>query len=345
MLSPPTSGATSRTAKRSADNRRPAFDPQMQIYDDLLALLDKAITDLGGGGTGPGRVDLVYGGDKRTSGPKRRTRSRRASTCTRSRSSAPRSTRSALAEAKKGISTAGQRLARRCTRRRRRSATCGRNSSSRRSARISWLARRSRTHDGPERSAPAGVLRARTHTAATAATTYRRGRTPGGLDLARSADSGRTDDPTFSQPIITYDENQLIIAEARRSRPATSAAATTAFNTVRDALPTRRRSRAPTLTDIMNEKYILTVPERRGVERLQAHLHSGAQAGAETSSRCRDGSCTARRRRRRIRTSRRCRTNRRSPRAVTGMTRLVVRSGTGGPVDRWTGGPVDWWTE
>ena len=29
---------------------------QMQVYADLLALLDKAIADLGGGGTGPGRT-------------------------------------------------------------------------------------------------------------------------------------------------------------------------------------------------------------------------------------------------------------------------------------------------
>ena len=37
---------------------------RMQVYDDLLALLDKAIADLNGGGPGPGSVDLVYGGDK-----------------------------------------------------------------------------------------------------------------------------------------------------------------------------------------------------------------------------------------------------------------------------------------
>src|SRR5436190_4776674 len=40
------------------------FDPQLQIYDDLLTLLDKAIADLNGGGAGPGPIDLVYGGDK-----------------------------------------------------------------------------------------------------------------------------------------------------------------------------------------------------------------------------------------------------------------------------------------
>src|SRR5256885_3064994 len=41
-----------------------AFDPQMQIYDDLLVLLDKAIADINGGGAGPGTTDLVYSGDK-----------------------------------------------------------------------------------------------------------------------------------------------------------------------------------------------------------------------------------------------------------------------------------------
>src|SRR6266550_3917416 len=41
----------------------PQFDPQLQIYDDLLALLTQAITDLGGSGSGPGGYDLVYGGD------------------------------------------------------------------------------------------------------------------------------------------------------------------------------------------------------------------------------------------------------------------------------------------
>src|SRR5256885_9270306 len=40
------------------------FDPQLQIYDDLLALLDKAIADLNGGGAGPGPIHPGYGGAK-----------------------------------------------------------------------------------------------------------------------------------------------------------------------------------------------------------------------------------------------------------------------------------------
>jgi hypothetical protein len=42
---------------------QPHFDPQLQIYDDILAKLDQAITDLAGAGPGPGPNDFVYGGD------------------------------------------------------------------------------------------------------------------------------------------------------------------------------------------------------------------------------------------------------------------------------------------
>jgi starch-binding outer membrane protein, SusD/RagB family len=41
----------------------PALDPQAQVYGDLQALLDQAITNLAGPGPGPGVLDLVYGGN------------------------------------------------------------------------------------------------------------------------------------------------------------------------------------------------------------------------------------------------------------------------------------------
>jgi hypothetical protein len=41
----------------------PAFDPQLQVYDDIEAKLDQAIADLAGPGPGPGPNDFVYGGD------------------------------------------------------------------------------------------------------------------------------------------------------------------------------------------------------------------------------------------------------------------------------------------
>src|SRR4029079_6155218 len=49
-------------AEAVGDNPTPKFEGQMQVYADLLALLDKAIADLGGGGTRPGRHHLVHGG-------------------------------------------------------------------------------------------------------------------------------------------------------------------------------------------------------------------------------------------------------------------------------------------
>ena len=42
----------------------PAFDDQMAVYTAIQALLDVAITNLGGAGAGPGGNDLFFGGDK-----------------------------------------------------------------------------------------------------------------------------------------------------------------------------------------------------------------------------------------------------------------------------------------
>ncbi len=43
----------------------PNFDPQLVVYDSLQLLLDRAIADLGGAGEGPApTLDLIYGGDK-----------------------------------------------------------------------------------------------------------------------------------------------------------------------------------------------------------------------------------------------------------------------------------------
>lgn len=47
----------------AGDVADPVFDPQLQVYDDIEAKLDQAITDLAGAGPGPGGNDFVYGGD------------------------------------------------------------------------------------------------------------------------------------------------------------------------------------------------------------------------------------------------------------------------------------------
>jgi len=46
-----------------ATKTSPAFETQQQVYTDIDALLTAAIADLGGAGTGPGQFDLIYGGN------------------------------------------------------------------------------------------------------------------------------------------------------------------------------------------------------------------------------------------------------------------------------------------
>jgi hypothetical protein len=46
-----------------SETTAPALDPQQQVYADLQALLSEAITLLGGTGPGPGGNDLVFGGN------------------------------------------------------------------------------------------------------------------------------------------------------------------------------------------------------------------------------------------------------------------------------------------
>ena len=41
----------------------PHYDPQLQVFDDVEAKLDQAIADLAGAGPGPGNNDFVYDGD------------------------------------------------------------------------------------------------------------------------------------------------------------------------------------------------------------------------------------------------------------------------------------------
>jgi starch-binding outer membrane protein, SusD/RagB family len=47
----------------SSDIDKPHYDPQLQVYDDVEAKLDQAIADLAGTGPGPATNDFVYGGD------------------------------------------------------------------------------------------------------------------------------------------------------------------------------------------------------------------------------------------------------------------------------------------
>jgi hypothetical protein len=48
------------------DNPMPAFDEQMEVYASLQTLLSEAIANIGGAGAGPGAVDLFFGGAKQS---------------------------------------------------------------------------------------------------------------------------------------------------------------------------------------------------------------------------------------------------------------------------------------
>lgn len=240
-------------SEAAADNSEPAFDPQMQIYADLLTLLDGAITDIGGAGSGPGVFDLVYGGDK--------TKWVQAAHTIKARLHLRRVERlgnaeytAALAEANAGISSPANDF-----RTAHSSATSERNM---------W-AQFQVSSFGADLVAGAVLANMMVAQNDPRLPEYF-GKNPsggyGGFDVVTATTplseisplkgSARTDNPEFRQPIITYDENQLIKAEALL-QTGNIVGAALALNTVR-ARYGKGDIIAPTLADIMNEKYILT---------------------------------------------------------------------------------------
>ena len=236
-----------------AENSQPAFTPQMQIYADLLALLDGAITDLGSAGSGPGVFDLVYGGDQTkwvqvAHTLKARLHLRRVERLGNAEYTA------ALAEANAGISSPANDFKTQHS-----SATSERNM---------W-AQFQVSSFGADLVAGAVLANMMIAQNDPRLPEYF-GKNPsggyGGYDVVTASTplsqisplkgSARTDNPEFRQPIITYDENQLIKAEALLQTGNVVGAAL-ALNAVR-ARYGKADILAPTLADIMNEKYILT---------------------------------------------------------------------------------------
>jgi hypothetical protein len=244
-------------SQAAADNPTPAFDPQMTVYDKLQTLLDQAITDIGGAGSGPGVIDLVYG---HLSPAEQKTAWIEAAHTLKARLYLHTAEKlgsgqyaKALAEAQKGISTPNHDWKTKHS-----SATSERNL---------WAQFQisSFGNDLVAGSALVDIMKADNdprlpeyfgknqnggyggydvHTAATDV-----------KEISPIAGSARTNDVTFSQPIMTYEENQLIIAEAQFQMGNTTAALT-ALNAVR-ALHGKTPKVVVTLNDIMSEKYIL----------------------------------------------------------------------------------------
>ena len=228
----------------------PAFDPQLQIYDDLITLLNQAITDLNGAGSGPGAYDLVYGGDK--------TKWIEAAHTLKARiylhlaeARGPTQYASARTEALLGISAPANDW-----------KTVHSEATSERNM---WL-QFQLTSFGQDLVAGARLVQIMQAQNDPRLPDYFGKNTTGGYggydvatqltvggDPSPIANSNRNV-PTFSQPIITYDENQLILSETA-FRAADIPNAALALNNVRSRYG-KSLIAAPTLADIMTEKYI-----------------------------------------------------------------------------------------
>lgn len=238
--------------REAADtSAQPHFDPQMQIYDDLQATLDRAITDLAAGGGGPGPYDIFFQGDAAKWTQLANTIKARYYLHTVEKLGAGQYAK-ALTAAQNGISAPANDFKDPHT-----SATSERNM---------W-AQFQLSSFGNDLVAgkplvdlmqAQGDPRLAEYFGKNSVGGY------GGYDQATGATSpdsisairgsGRTDNAQFAQPIVTYDENQLIIAEATFALQG-SAAAAPYLNAVR-ARYGKAPIAAPTLADIMGEKYI-----------------------------------------------------------------------------------------
>jgi hypothetical protein len=230
------------------ENSTPTFDPQMTVYASLLTLLDKAIADMAAGGTGPGDADLVYAGNAQKWTEAAHTLKARIYLHQVEKLGAAQYA-SALTEAKKGISAPAN--------------DWKAQHSSNTSERNMW-AQFANTSFGPDLVAGAGLVGIMSAQNDPRIGTYFQKNKAGnyvGFDVATGTPdvaliSALVTNDTYRQPIITYDETQLIIAEAA-FQTGDKATAATAFNAERTHVgkPTIS-SGALTLNDIMTEKYI-----------------------------------------------------------------------------------------
>jgi len=235
--------------REAVTSTTPAFDPQLQIYDDLLILLNQAIADLNGAGNGPGLNDLVYSGDKvKWTQAAHTLRARVYLHLAEVRGATQYA--SARTEAQAGISAPANDW-----------KTVHSEATSERNM---WL-QFQLTSFGQDLVAGArlvGIMK--TQSDPRLPDYFGKNSTGGfgGYDVATQQVVGEPSPisgsnrnvPTFSQPIITYDENQLILAETA-FRAGDVPGAALALNNVRSRYG-KSVIAAPTLADIMTEKYI-----------------------------------------------------------------------------------------
>jgi hypothetical protein len=227
------------------------FDPQMTIYSSLQTLLDKAIADLGGAGLGPSKFDIFYQGDPVKWIALAHTLKARIYLHTEEKLGTGQYAL-ALAQANLGINAADH------------SQDLVGVHSTNTSERNLWFQFQlsSFGNDLVAGARLADLMQADNDP-----------RLPeyfgknslggyGGLDpkatndpkvVSPLAGSGRTSDPTFPQPLVTWEENQLIKAEAN-FQLGNVAPAQQLLDAVRAAHG--KPTKVATLQSIMEEKYI-----------------------------------------------------------------------------------------
>jgi hypothetical protein len=227
------------------------FDTQMSIYAALQVLLDKAITDLAGAGNGPSRFDVFYGGDAAKWAKLAHTLKARIALHTEEKLGTGQYA-IALAQANQGINAADG------------SDDFLAAHTSNTSERNLW-AQFQLSSFGADLAAGARLVdlmkadndpRLPEYFGKNSAGGYGGikpvGDTPA-ADISPIAGSGRTDNDVFRQPLVTWEENQLIKAEANFVLNG-AAAAQPFLDAVR-----AKHGKAPkpaTLQSIMEEKYI-----------------------------------------------------------------------------------------
>jgi starch-binding outer membrane protein, SusD/RagB family len=233
----------------------PHLDPQAQVYSDLQALLTTAITNLGGAGPGPGPLDLVYGGNTSkwidaAYTLKARLYMHTAETATGFDATA---LNSAITNALLGIKP-------------------GNDFKSKHTSQPGednlWFQFFDRSGFGQYvvagqnladlMNTRADPRRAEYFSASTPGPFGGQGpppantQSPGGVSTL----NGTRNKPTFSQPILTYIENELILAEAYYRLDGNATRAQAPFDAARASVPGLAPKVITTINDIMEEKYV-----------------------------------------------------------------------------------------
>jgi len=235
----------------------PALDPQAQVYGDLQALLSDAIANLGGAGPGPGALDLVHGGNTAKWIEAANTLKARLYMHTVERDNNQidnAALGNAVTYALLGISDPANDLKSRHT------SQPGEDNM--------WYQFKVRSGFGNFVVAGRALVdlmiarndpRLPEYFSASDPGPYGGldpfgGRSPGATNTI-SLLEGTRNSPTFSQPIVTFIENELILAEAYY-RLGQMANAQTHFDNARASVPGLAPKTITSISDIMEEKYV-----------------------------------------------------------------------------------------